>query len=207
MNTKLLYSACITALSLLLVSCIFPKYRETEWHVRPDGSILLKQYSYDMHSPASHTNKAREAFIKLVKDMEPPILTPTPDPDNEGITINLRELQEKYGGVNIMQESLMKREKALELMAAITSNGYYWMEFDTNEVSIETNGELVRHPESQGIVVRWPTNMVYLWYKETTIEEKGISLVGFWREYCAKGQDLAAFGTNEISQVTEAPQQ
>ena len=200
MTTNILYTVCCVSMTFMLVSCIFPKYQETEWHIRPDGSVLLKHYSYDMYSPAATTNKAREDFIKLVEDMEPPVLKPTPDPDTTGVMINLRELQEKYGGLNMLQEAVLTAENAAEMLTEITSNGYYWMTFGTNEAAVETNGEIVRLPEvTKELVVRWPTNTVYLWYKETSLKQHGISMVGFWREYIARGRDLAAFGTNNIT--------
>ena len=195
----------IITLSIILSSCVgfLPKYIETQWHIRPDGTALLKQYSYDLYYSGSSTSSAFKSFVSLVEDLEPPILTPTPDKDEKDVIILLRELQDKYGGLNLLQESEAPLEKALKGFGMGVTSGYYWMVFETNIMTAETNGEVTTHPEvDEGLLVRWPTNTTYFWYKTTFIDDdEKISLVGFWREYCALGRDISLLDTNSFLKV------
>ena len=194
----------VTVLSLILCGCLefLPKYQETEWHIRTDGTVLLKEYMYDLYYTGSSTSGAIKTFISIINNLEPPILTPTPDKDDTNVIFNLRELQDKYGGLNWMQEVVAPLEKVLEAYDIETENGYYWMEFKTNEVIAETNGETITDPnETDKLIVRWPTNTTFIWYKTTTIDDdKGISFIEFWREYCAVGRDITLL-TNKLSGI------
>jgi len=199
MKRHIIQGTVIAGTALLLLSCIFPVKNEVEWRIRDDGSLFMRQWSYDLYSPDTSTNKALKDFIKLVEDWEPGIISETPHPDNPGNTIIVRELQDKYGGLNSLEETVMDKTNAVELLSKIASNGYYWLPFDTNEVSVESNGDVydTGTPDTE-ILVRWPTNMTYFWYKTTQKKIKGVQLLDFWREYINAGKDIAVFESNMV---------
>ncbi len=194
----------VITLSTILSGCLefLPKYQETELHIRPDGTVLLKEYKYDLYYTGSSTSSAVKTFISIINNLEPPILTPTPDKSDTNVVFILRELQDKYGGLNWLQEVIAPLETVQKAYDIDTDNGYYWMEFKTNEVIAETNGEIITDPdETDKLIVRWPTNTTYIWYKTTTIDDdEGISFIEFWREYCALGRDVGLL-TNKYAQV------
>ena len=193
-----------TILSLILSGClnILPKYQEMEWYIQPDGTVLIKDHLYDLYYAGSSTSSAIKTFVKFVEEMEPPILTPALSEDDTNVIIRLRELQDKYGGLNWLQEVIAPLETVQKAYDIDTDNGYYWMEFKTNEVIAETNGEIITDPdETDKLIVRWPTNTVYIWYKTTKIDDdEGISFIEFWREYCAVGRDITLL-TNKLSGI------
>ena len=137
MKRHVIHVAVIAGTAVLLLSCIFQVKNEVEWRIRDDGSLFIRQWSYDLYSRETSTNKALKDFIKLVKDWEPGIISEKPHPDNPGSTIIVRELQEKYGGLNSLEETVYDKTNAVEMLSEIASNGYYWMEFNTNDVSVE----------------------------------------------------------------------
>ena len=194
----------VITLSITLCGCldILPRYTETQWYIQPDGTVLLKQYSFDFYYSGSSTSSAIKSFVSLVEDLEPPILTPTPSEDDKDMIILLRELQDKYGGLNLLQELEMPFETMRKGLDMVFTNGYYWIEFDTNKVTAETNGEITTHPEvKEGLLVRWSTNTMYIWYKTTQLDDDdSISLVEFWRQYCANGRDVSLL-TNSVKRT------
>jgi hypothetical protein len=199
MKRNIIHGAVIAGTVFLLLSCIFPVKNEVEWRIRDDGSLFIRQWSYDLYSPEASTNKALKDFVKLVDDWEPGIISETPHPDNPGSTIIVRELQEKYGGLNSLEETVMDKTTAVEVLSKIASNGYYWMEFNTNDVSVESNGNVYdTGMTNEGIFVRWPTNMTYFWYKTTQKEVKGVQLVDFWHEYIKAGRNITVFQSNMV---------
>jgi hypothetical protein len=199
MKRLIIQGMVVTGILLLLLSCILPVTSEVEWTIQPDGTMFVRQWSYDLYFQEVSTNKAIKKFIELVKDSEPAIISATPDPDTPGNTILVRELREKYGGLNSLLETVMNRTNALAVLSEISSNGYYWMSFDTNEFTVETNGDVydTGMPDEK-ILVRWPTNMTYFWYKTTQKEVKGIQLVDFWREYVKTGRNIEVFESNMV---------
>jgi len=193
-----------TILSLILSGClnILPKYQEMEWYIQPDGTVLIKDHLYDLYYAGSSTSSAIKTFVKFVEEMEPPILTPAPSEDDTNVFIRLRELQDKYGGLNWLQEVEVPFKEIVKGFDIETADGFYWILFDTNSVTIETNGQTITHPdETKKLIVRWPTNTTYFWFKQTSkCGDEEISLVEFWREYCAVGRDITML-TNKLSRT------
>jgi hypothetical protein len=199
MKRHVIQGTVVAGVILLLLSCILPVTSEVEWTIREDGTMFVRQWSYDLYYQEASTNKAIKKFIELIKDSEPAIISATPDPENPGNTILVRELREKYGGLNSLLETVMNKTNTVKVLGEISSNGYYWMSFNTNEFSVETNGDVYdTGTPDEKILVRWPTNMTYFWYKTTQTEVNGIQLVDFWREYVKAGRNIELFESNMV---------
>ena len=203
---NILIRTCGTVLILLLClsGCfkIGPASWETEWYIQPGGMVLLKDCLHDLCYVGSSTNKAIKEFAKFIDEMEPPILTPTRSEDDTNTIIRLRELYDKYGSLNWRQEWETPFEDVVKGFDIEIGRGFYWIFFRTNSATVETNGQTITHPdETEKLIVRWPTNTTYFWIKHSySYDDDTLSLVEFWREYCAVGRDITLL-TNKYAYI------
>ncbi len=191
MKKQHLTVAFVVTAALLLPSCIQHETAEREWQIQADGRIFERLERLDLTSDAATTNKARKDFKELIGDIEPPITSPTPDPNIKGRIILRRELLKQAGTLNILEEAIYPEGLSTKVFSEAMSNGYLWVQFNTNDYDLECNGEMVGTCGEKGeLLVRWPTNTTCIWFKRNRRSEAGFDLSGFYEAFLDAGRIL-----------------
>ena len=179
--------------SLILSSCIYYKVEEHELVVQAEGRIFERHEKLGLMSSGGTNSESRTDFEKLIKQYEPPIITPTPDKDIQGRIILRRELIRRAGEVDSLEEAIYPDGFRTKIFREIISNGYIWLPFSTNEYYLECNGEIVESYDKgkgkdKGVIVRWPTNTTWIWYKRTLAIDHDFSFADFYDAFLHAGR-------------------
>ena len=172
---------------LLITSCIQQDVEESEFTVQANGRIFERSEKRGLTSSGKSTNDVQKDFNNLIKKYEPPIISPTPDKNVKGRIILKRELIQRGGRLNTIEEAIYPAGFNTECFQELLSNGFLCLPVNTNECEIETNGDISGNVDKKGtVIIKWPTNSTTLWFKKKSTSKKGVDLLELYNNYLEK---------------------